>query len=52
MIITLERWEHAANRGDGEKVFSYCIAALHYVFPCMIYIMLLLPTEGDGQGDC
>jgi hypothetical protein len=48
MINALERPERAAHRGDSDTVFFIFIVSINHSCPCMICIMLLLPTERDG----
>jgi hypothetical protein len=47
----IERRERAAHLADSDIVFFLFYRSDRPCCPCMIYIILLLPTERDGQGD-
>jgi hypothetical protein len=45
MITALEQRERATHRGDSLIIFlNIFIVAINHVCPCMLYILLLLPT--------
>jgi hypothetical protein len=53
VINALERRERAAHRGDSDIIsfFTIFFLAIGLICPYMNYILSLLPTERDGQGD-